>query len=153
MRTTARESHEAGVLLLEYAAEFKRRKSLLGDDEAFKLALLAHPDLAEQYTGCPVRRDCTEEVRKVFENADSADRHLTAIEKLDAIVESTRNPLTRAKDWPATICRMHQHLDVVRDAANEVFNKLVDDLASQNAGNRVRTDPSPLRTGDPSQIL
>jgi hypothetical protein len=121
MRTSTRQSHEAGILLLEYAAKLKQRKSLLGDSDAFKLAMLAHPDLAEAYTGFPVRRDCTEEVRKVFENADSMDRHITAIEKLDAIVESTRNPLTRAKDWPATIRRMHQHLDVVRGAASEVF--------------------------------
>ena len=57
MKTAAQKNHEAGIRLWEIAEEFKQYRSDLNDKMAFKLALLANPNLAERYLGHPVRRD------------------------------------------------------------------------------------------------
>lgn len=140
MRVTVRERHEAGVKLLEYAAEFKARKPMLSDQETFRLAILASPTLGEQYTGQPVRTDGSDEVMRILLSADSASRYSTSIDKLAAIVESTPKLFNQPADSSALIRRVQQHPEIVTAAAKEVFNKLVDDIVSQNAGNRLVRD-------------
>ena len=63
MKTQER-SQRAGIKLWEIAGEYKQYRAELTDKTAFRLALLANPDLAESYLGCPVRRDCVNEVIK-----------------------------------------------------------------------------------------
>jgi hypothetical protein len=55
-RTTAEQRRRAGIVLWEKTAAYKQRQADLSDREAFRLVLLENPTLAEQYTGCPVRR-------------------------------------------------------------------------------------------------
>jgi hypothetical protein len=140
MRPTARETHEAGVRLTEYAAEFKRRKPLLSDNEAFRLAILANPRLGQQYTGQPVRSDGADDVLSILYSAYSGPQYFTAIDKLAAIVESTPKLFNQPVDWSDVIRRVQQHPDVLSDASKEVFNKLVDNVVAQNAGNRLPHD-------------
>jgi hypothetical protein len=140
MRPTVRESHEAGMHLTRYAAEFKRRKPLLSDKEAFRLAMLAQPDLAEEYTGYPVRRDGANEIIKYMESHKGTSCYPTSIDKLAAIIDSPPQFLNQPPACSAIIRRVQQHPDIVSAAAKEVFNKLVDDVVSQNAGNRLVRD-------------
>lgn len=140
MRDMARDCHEAGVRLLQYATELKQRKWQLSDNEAFRLAMLAHPDLAEEYTGREIRRDGAAEVRKVFTDQYARPQNLTPVEKLVEIVNSMPKLFNQGRDWPAIIQGLHEHLDIVRDAAAETFKKLVDDMVCKNAGNQVRSD-------------
>ena len=63
MRTEER-SHKAGIQLWEIAGEYKQYRAELTDKTAFRLALLANPDLAESYLNRPVRRDRVNEVIK-----------------------------------------------------------------------------------------
>ena len=140
MRVTVQERHEAGVKLSKYAAEFKARKPMLSDDEAFRLAILARPKLGQQYIGQPVRTDGSDEVLRILCSADSGSRYSTSIDKLAAIVESTPKLFNQPADWSAVIRRVQQHPNVLSAAAKEIFNKLVDDVVSQNAGNRLVRD-------------
>ncbi len=55
-RTAAEQRRRAGIVLWEKTAAYKQRQADLSDREAFRLVLLENPTLAEQYTGCPVRR-------------------------------------------------------------------------------------------------
>ena len=55
-RTTAEQRRRAGIVLWEKTEAYKQRKPDLSDRAAFRLVLLENPTLAEQYTGCPVRR-------------------------------------------------------------------------------------------------
>jgi hypothetical protein len=55
-RTTAEQRRHAGIVLWEKTEAYKQRKPDLSDRAAFRLVLLENPTLAEQYTGCPVRR-------------------------------------------------------------------------------------------------
>jgi hypothetical protein len=64
VRPTVIDRHYAGVELLEIAKKYQQARPELSDKEAFNLALLSKPLLAEQYTGCPVRRDGVAEVAK-----------------------------------------------------------------------------------------
>lgn len=57
-------TQKAGIKLWEIAGEYKQYRAELTDKTAFKLALLANPDLAESYLGQPVRRDRVNEVIK-----------------------------------------------------------------------------------------
>jgi len=68
---TPEQCRRAGVLLWEKAQAFEQRRPGLSDQVAFKLALLENPKLAEQYTGCPVRRDGQSDVAKFLDKGDS----------------------------------------------------------------------------------
>jgi len=68
---TPGQCRRAGVLLWEKAQALERRRPGLSDQVAFKLALLENPTLAEQYTGCPVRRDGQSDVAKFLDKGDS----------------------------------------------------------------------------------
>ena len=46
------------------AEQYKQFRSDLSDKDAFKLALLGNPDLAETYLGREVRRDAIDEVKR-----------------------------------------------------------------------------------------
>src|SRR5688500_1568403 len=50
VRANTRERHYAGVELLEIAQEYQKARPDLSDKEAFNLALVSKPLLAEQYT-------------------------------------------------------------------------------------------------------
>ena len=52
----AEQRRRAGIVLWEKTEACKQRKPELSDRETFRLVLLENPTLAEQYTGCPVRR-------------------------------------------------------------------------------------------------
>jgi hypothetical protein len=66
VRTIGRD--EAGTELWKIASEYKQYRSDLNDKDAFKLAMLSNPDLAEAYLGCPVRRDAADDVRRFLVN-------------------------------------------------------------------------------------
>jgi hypothetical protein len=51
-RTTAEQRKRAGILLWQKTEAYKQRQPALSSREAFRLALLENPTLAEQYTGC-----------------------------------------------------------------------------------------------------
>ena len=68
---TPEQCRRAGVLLWEKAQAFERRRPGLSDQVAFKLALLENPKLAEQYTGCPVRRDGQSDLAKFLDKGDA----------------------------------------------------------------------------------
>jgi hypothetical protein len=64
MRVTPKQWHDAGTKLWDIAQLYKQQyRSDLSDQAAFKLALLANPELGELYTGHPVR-DGLAEVKK-----------------------------------------------------------------------------------------
>jgi hypothetical protein len=54
--TRAEQRRRAGIVLWEKTEAYKQRKPDLSDRAAFRLVLLENPTLAEQYTGCPIRR-------------------------------------------------------------------------------------------------
>jgi hypothetical protein len=56
-RTTPEQRKRAGILLWEKTEAYKQRQPALSSREAFRLALLENPTLAEQYTGCSFRSD------------------------------------------------------------------------------------------------
>ncbi len=63
MRVTPLERQNAGIKLWTIAKEYQGRPKELSDKEAFKLAMLSNPQIAEAYIGCPVRRDAVDEVK------------------------------------------------------------------------------------------
>jgi hypothetical protein len=54
-RVTPEQRKRAGILLWEKTEAYKQRQPVLSSREAFGLALLENPTLAEQYTGCRSR--------------------------------------------------------------------------------------------------
>jgi len=50
--TSAERRKRAGILLWQKTEAYKLRQPALSSREAFRLALLENPTLAEQYTGC-----------------------------------------------------------------------------------------------------
>src|SRR5262245_18883371 len=79
---TPEQCRRAGVLLWERAQALERRRSGLSDQVAFKLALLENPKLAEQYTGCPVRRDGQSGVAKFLDKGDSRGLYPDSYQRL-----------------------------------------------------------------------
>jgi len=53
----AEQRKRAGILLWQKTEAYKQRQPALSSREAFRLALLENPTLAEQYTGCSFRSD------------------------------------------------------------------------------------------------
>jgi hypothetical protein len=76
MRANARRSHDAGIELLKIVELYKQFRPELDDKTALKLAILAHPDLGERYTGLPIRRGGGREVKNFLLNGGSVP-HLT----------------------------------------------------------------------------
>jgi hypothetical protein len=70
MQVSAKQSHKAGIQLLDIAEQYKEFRPDLNDKQALKLAMLANPELGESYLGCAVRCDAVDEVRKFLTTAD-----------------------------------------------------------------------------------
>ena len=64
MRFSALQKRNAGIELLRVAVIIKQYRTDLSDQQAFKLAMLSNPKLAEAYIGCPVRQDGFDDVKK-----------------------------------------------------------------------------------------
>jgi len=56
-RVTPEQRKRAGILLWGKTEAYKQQQPALSSREAFRLALLENPTLAEQYTGCSFRSD------------------------------------------------------------------------------------------------
>jgi hypothetical protein len=68
MRLSTKQSHNAGIELLDIAEQYKEFRPDLNDKQALKLAMIGNPDLAEIYLGCEVRRDAVDDVKKFLAN-------------------------------------------------------------------------------------
>ena len=68
MKVVTINRHTAGIRLWDIAETYKQYRSDLNDKDAFKLAMLSNPELAETYLGCEVRRDAVDEVRQFLVN-------------------------------------------------------------------------------------
>jgi hypothetical protein len=123
IRPTVRDRHYAGVELLEIAKQYQQTRPELNDKEAFNLALLSKPTLAEEYTGCPVRRDGAAEVAKFMnQENDSHKRELTATERLTKVIDAVPKLPDRTCDWPASVRVVFQCPNTVEQAARETWS-------------------------------
>jgi hypothetical protein len=68
MKVSKVDKHTAGINLWDIAEQYKQFRSDLSDKDAFRLAMLGNPDLAETYLGCEVRRDAVDEVKRYLLN-------------------------------------------------------------------------------------
>jgi hypothetical protein len=123
--------HYAGVNLLRIAKNYQEIRPELSDKEAFKLALLSNPVLAEQYTGFPVRRDGAAEVAKFMHQGNDDHRELSAIERLSKIVDRVPKYPDRTTNWPEVIRAVFQHADTVERAAHETMERLIKGLIKE----------------------
>jgi hypothetical protein len=130
VRPSVIDRHYAGVELLEIAKHYQQTRPDLTDKEAFNLALLSKPLLAEQYTGCRIRRDGAAEVAK-FMNQGNDGRELTATEKLSKVVDGVPKYPDRSRDWPEVIRAVFQYPDTIEKASRETMDRLIKELIKE----------------------
>jgi hypothetical protein len=131
VRPTVRDRHYAGAELLGIAKEYQQARPDLSDKEAFNLALLSKPTLAEEYTGCPVRRDGVAEVAKFMNRENDSHREVTATERLTKVIDGVPKLPDHTRDWPAAVRVVFQCPDTIEQAARETMDRLIKELIKE----------------------
>jgi hypothetical protein len=122
----------AGVDLWKAAKNYQQARPDLSDKEAFNLALLSNPVLAEVYTGFTVRRDGIAEVAKFLDQVNDSDKPKpTATERLAKVIDRIPKLPDRIRDWPEVVRAVFQYPDTVEKAAQETMERLIKDVIKE----------------------